>query len=123
VPRKNTLLKFQNITNGAMSGNITSPATNIQFMDDIGVQLNFTGTPTGTFQIQVSIDYAQDAEGNIQNAGNWIPINLPSSPVASGGSGFIYIDLNMLSAPWIRVVYIASSGVGVLNSFLTGKEV
>ena len=123
MARKNQLTKFQNITNAAMTGNITSPATAIHFMDNIGVQLNFTGTPTGTFQVQVSIDYMQDQEGNIQNPGNWIPILLPQPAVASGGPGFIYIDLNELSSPWVRVVYVFTSGTGTLNSFITGKEI
>lgn len=123
MARKNQLTKFQNITAGDMSGNITSPVTAIHFLDDIGVQFNFTGTPTGTFQVQVSIDYAQDLEGNVTNAGNWIPITLTPAPVAAGAAGQIYIDLNMLSSPWIRVAYVFTSGTGTLNSFITGKEV
>lgn len=106
-----------------MTGNITSAATAIHFLDDIGVQFNFTGAPVGTFQVQVSIDYMQDQEGNIQNPGNWIPITLTPTPVAAGVPGQIYIDLNMLSSPWIRVAYVFTSGSGTLNAFITGKEV
>lgn len=124
MPRKNQLTKFQNITNGDMStASITSPATAIHFMDDIGVQFNFTGAPVGTFEVQVSIDYMQDQEGNIQDPGHWIPITLNPSPIAAGVAGQIYIDLNMLSSPWIRVVYTRTSGTGTLNAFITGKEV
>lgn len=122
MSRKNNLLKYQTITNGDMSlASLTSAVTAIQFLDNIGVQLNFSGTPTGSFQIQVSADYAQDGEGNVQNGGNWIPVLLPSSPAASGSAGVIYIDLNQLSAPWIRVVYTRVSGSGTLNAFITAK--
>jgi hypothetical protein len=121
--RKNTILQFHNIVNGDMSTpTITSAVTNIQFLDNIGIQLNFTGTPVGTFQVQVSADYAQDNLGNVQNPGNWIPITLPITPDAGGVAGQIYIDLNQLSAPWLRVVYGSSSGTGVLNGYLTAKE-
>lgn len=123
MPRKNQLTKFQNITNGDMTTTITSPATAIHFLDDIGVQFNFTGVPVGTFQVQVSIDYTQDQEGNIEDPGHWISIALSPSPVAAGAAGQVYVDLNMLSSPWVRVVYVPTSGSGTLNAFITGKEV
>lgn len=124
MPRKNTLLKFHNIIAGDMSAaSITSAVTNIQFLDNIGVQFNFTGTPNGTFAVQVSADYAQDSNGNVQVAGNWIPVTLPSTPVAAGAAGQVYIDLNQLSSPWIRIVYTKVSGTGVLDGFITGKEI
>lgn len=121
MSRKNNLLKYQPIVNGNMNASITSGVTSIQFLDNVGVQFNFTGTPTGTFQIQVSADYAQDEFGNVQNPGNWVAIALPSSPVASGAAGSIYIDLNELSAPWIRLAYVRVSGAGSLNAFITAK--
>lgn len=120
--RKNTLLSFQNIISGNMAlTSITSAVTSIQFLDNIGVQLNFTGTPTGTFDIQVSADYAQDSFGNVTNAGNWIGLTFGTAPVASGAASTIYLDLNQLSAPWLRVVYTKTSGTGTLNGFVTGK--
>lgn len=120
--RKNNLQVFQNITSGDMSqASITSSVTNIQYLDNIGIQLNFTGVPVGTFAVQVSADYLQDDYGNVQNAGNWIPLTLSPSPAASGAAAQIYLDLNQLSAPWIRVVYTKTSGTGTLNGYITGK--
>ena len=93
-------------------------------MDNIGIQLDFTGTPTGTFEIQGSADYEQDEFGNVENPGFWIPIGpLSSAPVASGTDGQIFIDVNQISSPWIRVVYNRTSGAGTLNGFITGKEI
>lgn len=123
--RKSNLKKFNNIANGNMAGNITSPVSNIEFMDNVGIQLNFTGSPVGNFQIQISIDYDQDNNGNVITQGNWVPITFPSPisgeniPTSSGSP--IYIDLNQLSAPWVRVVYTRTSGTGTLNSFICGK--
>lgn len=106
-----------------MASAITSQVGRIQFLDNIGLQFNFTGTPTGTFAVQVSIDHEEDNLGNVIVAGNWIPLTFSSSPIASGAAGTIYIDLNQLSAPWIRVVYTPTSGAGSLNAFLCGKAV
>lgn len=129
--QKNSLLKFKNITNGDMAqASITSAVTNIQYLDDVGLQFSWTGSPVGNFQIQVSADYSQDAQGNVLDSGHWVPlllsywngsafvtsVDLP----ASLGSPY-YLDLALLSAPWIRVVYTKSSGTGTLNSFITAK--
>ena len=73
--RKSNLTTFQLITNGNMSANITSNATDIRFLDNIGIQCNVTSSNgTGTIQPRVSEDYKQDDEGNVINPGNWIPI-------------------------------------------------
>lgn len=124
MARKNNLLKFQTITAGNMaSATLTSAVTNIQWLDNIGYQFNFSGSPVGTFAIQVSADYAQDDSGNVTNAGNWIAVSLPTPAVASGSAGSLYIDLNQLSAPWIRAVYTKTSGTGTLNAFITAKQI
>lgn len=105
MSRKNNLRVFQSITSGNMAATITSSVTDIQFIDNIGIQLNFTGNPTGTFAVQVSADYARDFGGTVTNAGNWVPISLSPAPSAAGSADQIYLDINQLSAPWIRVVY------------------
>lgn len=123
MSRKN-LLRFQNITSGDMSAaSITSSISNIQHLDNIGIQLKWTGVPVGTFAIQVSVDYAQDFEGNVTNSGTWTSLSLSPSPVASGAADNAYVDLNQLSAPWLRVVYTKTSGTGTLNGYIVGKMV
>jgi hypothetical protein len=129
--RKNNLRQFHNISSGDMStASITSAVTNIQWLDNIGIQLNWTGSPVGDFAVQISADYAQDQEGNVTSTGNWVPLTLTylsgasmttatSIPTTVGSP--IYLDLNQLSAPWIRVVYTKASGTGTLNGFITAK--
>jgi hypothetical protein len=130
--RKNTLRQFQNITNANMSGTITSPVTSIQWLDNIGIQLIFSGSPVGSFSVQVSASYSQDLEGNVTNTGTWSPVLLTywngstavqglSIPTSVGSP--IYVDLNQLSSPWIQVVYTPVSGTGTLNAFITAKEI
>src|ERR1700743_1462362 len=119
---KRNLLKFQTITNGDMSlSSLTSTVTNINFLDDVGVQLNWTGSPDGNFQIQVSADHAEDYSSppNVTVPGNWVPLVftywdgsqfVTSSNIPTTLGSPYYIDLALLSSPWIRTVYTKVSG-------------
>lgn len=133
--QKRNILSFRSIVAGNMaSASLTSTVTNIQLLDDIGIQFNWTGSPVGTFQVQVSADYAQDnmSPPNVTNSGNWVPLlftywngssftTATSIPTSVGSP--IYLDLTQLSSPWIRAVYTRSSGSGTLNVYLTAKEI
>lgn len=123
MPQKNVLKPYHAIVAGNMSGNITSPVTCIQYLDNCLIQLNFTGTPTGTFSVQVSADYARDDQGNVTNAGNWVPLTLSPSPSAAGAANQIIIDMNEMPAPYLRVVYTFTSGTGTLDMYITAKSV
>lgn len=131
--RKNNIKQFQSIVSGDMSQtSITSAITDIQFLDDVGIEFSWTGSPVGVFSIEVSASYSQDFNGNVLNAGHWTPVvftyydgvgfNTGSSVPTSLGSP-IYIDLALLSAPYIRVVYTKTSGTGTLQTYLTAKAV
>jgi hypothetical protein len=101
---KNVLPRYQSISATAMSANITSPATNIQYLDNVCIQSNWTGNATGTIVAQVSADHQQDQFGNITNAGNWVALSGVSASVAGSASQALF-DLNQLSAPYIRTVF------------------
>lgn len=120
---KNSILKFQNIVSGDMSqATITSSISNIQFLDDIGIQLVWTGTsPVGTAAVEISIDHAQDSLGNVTVAGTWTALS--AGTAVSGNSGNIFFDVYGISAPWIRVKYTKTSGIGTLNSYLCAKAI
>lgn len=123
MPRKNSLRLYQCITAASMTGNITSAITGIEYVDNVGLELDWTGTPTGTFSVEVSISYAQDAQGNVTNAGAWNALTLSPAPAAAGAAGSYYIELNQLSATWIRVKYTAGSSTGTLNGYICAKEI
>jgi hypothetical protein len=119
----NILSSAHVIINGDMSGNITSAPLETKLQDNIGIQLNWTGTPSGTFGFYVSMDYAQDAFGNVTNPGHWIQLPVNPTITASGVPDQAYVDLNQLSAPYVKVVYSANSGAGVLNLYMAGKGI
>jgi len=120
MSRKASIIKYQIVDEGDMADDVTSEVTNIQFLDNVGIQANYTGSPDGELAVQVSADYARDAEGNVTNAGNWI--TLTSVETLSAPSP-VYFDLNQLSAPWIRLKYTATASDGFLDAFITAKSV
>lgn len=103
--RKTNLKRYRNISGGDMSTIITSDVTDIQFLDNIGFQYHWTGTPTGTFTVEVSANHIQDAQGVVTVTGNWVALPLTPVPTATGAAGNLYIDINQISAPYIRTVY------------------
>lgn len=122
--RKNALRQFKILSAGdASQATLTSTVTNIEFLDNVGMQFNVvSGSPTGVWTIEVSADYIADQNGNVSSAGNWIAVNLPvSAAITSGSPANIYVDLNQLSAPWIRAKYTKGSGTGSLDAFIVGK--
>jgi hypothetical protein len=123
--RKSNLPKFQILTAGDMSSStpLVSAVTNIEHLDNIALQFNFSGTPTGAFAVEVSVDYAQDANGNVTNPGTWVPMALSPAPAAAGAAGSIFIDIQMTSAPWIRSKYTKASGSGLLDMWISAKMV
>lgn len=115
--RKNTIKSFKIVDSVSMGGDIESDPVNIEFLDNIAIQLNFTGTGVGTFAVEVSLDHETNT------AGTFVAIDLSPAPAAVGSADSIFLDLNQLGARWIRVTYTSTSGTGTLNAFLTAKEI
>lgn len=121
---KTILRSYQVVTNGNMNSNITSPPTNIQMLDDVGYSVAWTGTPTGTFSVQISADYTPGTYPSDYpaNPGTWTTLTLSNPIAATGSPDNGYIDMALLSAPWIRLVYTFTSGSGMLQVWVTGKS-
>lgn len=97
-----------------MSGTntIQSTPTNVQNEDSIGIQLIWTGTPTGTITVQVSTD-------NITyNALTFDPVL--TQPAGSAGGYFINLD--SCGFFWVKLVYTNSSGSGTFNAQICAKD-
>lgn len=122
---KSFIKPYKILSAGDMSADIVSSITAIQLLDNIGYQINFTGAPVGTFSVEVSMDYEPGRAPNWEpaNAGNWITIPLTTAVVAAGAGNSAFIDLNQLSAPYVRLRYTFSSGTGSLDVFVTAKAV
>lgn len=117
--QKNVLAVYHSIVNASMVGNITSPVTTISWLDNVAVQLIWTGAPVGTFSVQGSLDY----NAVTSNPGTWVSLVLNPVPTAAGSADSALVDMNQLSFPYIRVVYNFTSGTGTLNAYIAAKEV
>jgi hypothetical protein len=109
------------ITNASMTTSVTSAVTIIQKLSQVGYDISWSGTPVGTFSVQVSNTYTQNSEGVVQNPGNWTTLTLSSVPAATGSAGNGYIDIDAISAYAMRLVYTAGSSTGTLNATICGK--
>lgn len=113
------------ISSVSMASTITGPATVIQMLPGISYDISWTGTPTGTFTIQVSNTYSQAPDGTVTHAGNWTTLPQSSfqgtypAPAGSAGNGFI--DLFGISAYCARLVYTPSGGSGNLTCVTCAK--
>lgn len=107
------------IADGVMGADITSVPQSMQRQDNCGFQLIWTGTPTGVFVIQVSLDYQSGT-----NLGTWSSLTLDPVPTApSGSAGNTYIALADVASPWIRVFYDFTSGAGTLQCWFAAKGI
>jgi len=120
VPRKNVLNKYQIITAGDMSGNITSLVTIVAFMDNLAIQVIATGAPNGTFTVEASTDFTAIEPGeNVTSTGTWDPVG--TATIAAAGS--ITFDVHQLAPCAVRLRYAFISGTGTCNAYIAGKEI
>lgn len=114
---------LQIITNGVMTGTnviLSSNAPpvgvgkefNLQNLDNIGLQVEWTGTPTGILEVQCSINNALFRS---------LTFN-PALTQPTGSAGGFLINLNQLPWPYLLFKYTNSSGSGVLNVWLSAKD-
>lgn len=103
----------------SMATPITTPVLTIKLQDNVSYQAKWTGTPVGTFYVDISIDY----DPNTKNDGTWT--TLPLSPVitAIGAPDDALFELNQLGMPSVRLRYVPTSGTGTLDIWCSGKGV
>lgn len=109
------------IQNGDMSGNLVSKVTIVKMLSQISYDFVWTGTPTGTFNVQVSNSYTQNPDGTTNNPGSWdnLPLSAPTAATGSAGNGFV--DIFGTGSYAMRVVYTAASGSGTLTVTINAK--
>lgn len=111
--RKNVLLPIPLLEAGDMSGDLVAGPIQVKFLDNAGIQLTWTGTPTGTFAVQASVDGV-------------VYYDLTFDPVLdqpAGAAGGYLINLNQLPFAYFQVTYTAGSGTGALDVWACVKEV
>lgn len=110
-------------TNTSMTTDQTSVAVEIKNQDNVGIQITWSGTPEGDFSVQISSDHMQDIEGNITVPGHWVTIPLDPAISATGAPDDAYIDLNQMSAQYVRLVYSVTASTGTMTAIAVAKGV
>jgi hypothetical protein len=129
-------MPFANFVNGVMTGTnvITSTVSNIIHKDNVSVQLDWTGSPVGNFQIQVSNNYKpslQQSEGyGAPNNGTWTPLYVSNDQTAAAAINIptsagnpITLNLTQLAWGWLQIVYTNTSGSGILTAITLAKAI
>jgi hypothetical protein len=102
------------LLNGAMASTNTiyTQIVDISRMDNMGLEVTWTGTPTGTFSVMVS------------NSGiNFYALTFsPTLTQPAGTAGGYAVDLNQLPFRYVMLQYTNSTGSGTLTAYGQVKD-
>lgn len=98
------------VSAGDMSANVTSDVVDVRYRRYGAVQLVFSGTPTGTFTIEASVDGV-----------NFNALDFGAAIEAAGAAGSHLIELADIGYDKLRVVYTRTSGTGTLEAYVMCK--
>lgn len=109
---------------GVMTGTskISSTPLDVRTMTAVCIQASWTGTPTGSFAVEGSLDYVPSGNGSSGNAGTWTDLQAGISGPA-GSTGSILVDLQRTAVAYIRLSYTNASGSGTLTVIKSAKGV
>lgn len=112
------------ITNQSMATQVISAVTIINNLSMISYDISWaggSGATAGSFAVQVSNTYSQNADGSVRNVGNWTSLILSLPPIVTTASGNGFIDVDANAAYAMRLVYTPTGGTGTLNATLAAK--
>ncbi len=95
---------------------VISEVTDIRHLYHVAYQFVTTGTLTGTFSVQGSLNY--DVSGVHSYPGDWTQVTTGS---AAGSGISILLNIQDAGYPYIRVVYTNASGDGTVVGYVSGK--
>ena len=108
-----SILKPYKIVNAeTMGGSVTSGAIPIDRLDNVGIQLQWTGTPTGDFYV----------DGRVHDDAPWTELTLSTAVAAAGSASDALINLSGVPYQDLRLRYVRTSGTGSLNAWATAKQ-
>ena len=120
--RKNTLRYtiFEN-KSAASSFDNKSAATDVQYLDNMGIQVTWTGSPVGILKVLVSNDVANPTDGI--PVVNWSELDFGTTIAIDGSNTDLIINMNQLPFKWIALEYVRTSGTGSITAQFTSKMV
>src|SRR4051812_28064818 len=100
---------FQSAMSLAATG--SSNTIKIKYANLAGIQLNWTGTPTGTINLQGSLDDS-----------TYVTMTLSAAIAPAGSADTGLIDILDTAMPYLKILYTRTSGTGSMNIYLNYKQ-
>lgn len=123
IMRSTPIPIWTNVTLPA-SGTLLSPQP--QLLDQVFIyciQIEWTGTPVGTFKLQGSCDKGYlEPSGVVTGVTNWTDLT-GFSQAAGGGVGTVQFVESQVGYRWVRIVYTAGSSTGTVNATISIKGI
>ena len=116
MSRKNVIAPYKIADNQSLATSFETPPTNIQFLDNVALQVSTSGVTdnTGQFSIQVSND-----------GQTWQDIDLdPAIDPLADDNANIFVNMSQLAFAQIRLKFVAAGGTpdGTVTAIITAKE-
>jgi hypothetical protein len=109
---KNIIKPHHLLVDGDMSGDLTSDPVDVTYSDNVGMQLIFSGSPTGVFYVQGTID-----------GSNWSNLSFDTTPTAAGSADTHLLNMTQIPYRKVRLFYDRTSGTGTLNVHVMAKTI
>lgn len=102
-----------------MANTITSDPIWLGHIANYSLQLVFTGSPTGTFKLQISNDLGRPTAGDDGDRDygitNWTDMTNSSQTISAAGNHAY--DVQNAGHRWVRLVYTPSGGSGTMTVY------
>lgn len=121
MSRKNNLkYTIVDAVDGSVNFDTFNTPTNIDYLDNAGLLVSYTGNLVGTLAVFVSNDKAE--ENTTRLPVEWVELDFGVAVDGIDGTGTaLQFNLNQLPYSWLAVSYTATSGTGDMTIKLTSK--
>lgn len=123
MARKDTLKSYVllNAQSTASDFNTFTNPTNVDYLDNVGIQVIWTGTTVGVLEVYGFNDAANAQQGSYPS--NWSKFEFGATINVDTTNSDLLIHMNQLPYSWIALKYVATSGTGTMTAKLTVKMV
>lgn len=105
------------VNSQSLAASFNSPILPVYQADSMVLQVNYTGAPVGSLDVQESLDYNPSS-----GAGNFVSIT-PLTQAIPGAVSPILIETSAGLGGYLRIVYTRTSGTGSMSVYMSRKRV
>lgn len=107
---KKVLTPYHVVSAGDLSASFNSAATNLQYVDRVSYDMNWTGSAVGTIYVQ-----------GTTNGTNWANLDI-NAVVLNNATDLAVADIQTTGLVQVRLAYTRTSGTGTINAYVSYKE-